>query len=107
MSDYVKNGIRLRMHSDLFSGVFNFAIIEYRNGKRYLGELVFKESPEGMYCSPTFSVSALDGGPILELVKDLEAAGLTVGEHKGELKATKYHLEDMRLLAKVKAKAHD
>lgn len=100
-------GIHIRMFCEMFSGVYKFGILEQRGDKKYAAKLVFEEVPDGMYINPTFTVPMDDAGNLKELVRDLDAAGLSKDQTAGELSATKRHLEDMRLLAKVKGKTHD
>lgn len=93
-----------------------FTARDYSNKRRMLAkpvDLVFEPIEEGMaYPAPTIKISGQldrtkDGKSIfLEALREsLEKSGYGVKfseETAGELKATKYHLEDMRLLAKVK-----
>lgn len=71
------------------------------------GVLVFKRHEPGMPANPLFSVGSFEHLPknsfIEAVAKGLKNAGYTDElfnmEKENELKATKYHLEDMRKLA--------
>ena len=86
---------------------FEIYIVEEHNGKRYIAEpmeLKFKEHTEGEVTKPSISISRVFGKEtnFLQSLSDaLANAGYepkSVEENKGELKATKFHLEDMRKL---------
>ena len=84
------------------------------NGKRMIAkpmDLVFEEIDEGSPQQPSIKISRFFGKQtnFLQALSDaLAKCGyepITVEENKGELKATKVHLEDMRKLVFKKAKA--
>ena len=95
--------LKIRLNYDIFGDSVGVYIFEERNGKHYrVKELIIEEVEQGLMKPPTFTTSK---DSLKELPNDLDTIGL-VATHthaqKGELSAIKYHLEDMRLLAKVK-----
>ena len=69
-------------------------------------ELEWKEHEEGKYMEPTFKLGGYMTGPFLKaFATAAKKNGMNPADDlrmEGELKATKYHLEDMRKLLKVK-----
>ena len=81
------------------------------NGKRYLAkpmELEFTAVEEGKSYEPSLRIARFFGKStnFLQALSDaLAQCGYepkTIEENKGELKASKYHLEDLRKLLKLK-----
>lgn len=84
-------------------------LIEDRNGKTYVAkpaELTMVEHKEGEECPPTLRFSVFEMKDILlAFAKALEKQGIETDSEakiKGLLEATKYHLDDMRKLLKLK-----
>ena len=95
--------LEIRANRPNFKYGIDFYIFQSVEGKRYLGRLTFEEiSKRAFIDEPTIS---LDMQPIENtaqvLMDDLWSCGIRPTEgagSAGSLKATEYHLEDMRKL---------
>lgn len=80
---------------------------EYPDGRRIYAnptEFTFSEKTEGSLVEPTLKFTSIEGSEFLRgLAESLANAGYKVdlSHDRGELKATKAHLEDMRKLVFV------
>jgi len=86
-----------------YSGKLHIVFTKIENGKTYYAkkvDLVFEEVPEGSFFKePTLEFAWHHSKDFLEALKEaLDKEKLPEGRVEGELKATKYHLEDMRNL---------
>jgi hypothetical protein len=100
--------MKIFITQNVWADTYDIHILEEGyNGKRYMAEpmeLKFKEYVEGNIEPPTLKISRVFGREtnFLQAFSDaLAKCGYkpkSVEENKGELKATKYHLEDMRKL---------
>lgn len=95
--------IEIHATYDMVSDQVSIFIVDKKGDRRWIAEpIVFKEVEEGLRYSPTIYMEK-DG--LKTLANELDGMDITPTSQfaqKGELVATKYHLEDMRKLAKVK-----
>ena len=96
------NPFRVYLFRD-YTGTDNFVIAKQVGMKTFVAkraELIFEEVPEGsMFREPTFAFNYVDSKDFLAALKEmLDQEKLPEGRLEGELKATKFHLEDMRKL---------
>ena len=105
-----RGDIGVSLGTDPVTGEVGIYFYERRNGKTYLAkpvELEFVEKEEGGPTSlPTISISHIYAEPLLEAIAQaLDEAGVQTDNDakvQGTLEATKYHLEDLRSLLKLK-----
>ena len=100
--------MKIFINPNTWADTYDIYIVEEGiSGKRFMAEpmdLRFKEYNEGESVEPSIKISRMFGKEtnFLQALSDaLAKAGYepkTVEENKGELKATKIHLEDMRKL---------
>lgn len=89
---------------------FEVVLYQTRHGKYYaakpMGEFIFEEVKEGGLIEPTFLIPFTMQRELVKSLKEAtERLGIKTDSEftlEGELKATKYHLEDMRKILKVK-----
>lgn len=97
--------MEIRAFYEPHTGQVAIYITKHEAGKRYIAtNLMMEEVKEGALLPPTLRV---DLASCKDLPNDLDACGLlptSLTAQKGELAATRYHLEDMRLIAKMKAR---
>jgi hypothetical protein len=96
------NPFRVYLFQD-YTGTSNFVIVKQVGLKTFVAKraaLEFEEVPEGsMFREPTFAFNYIDSKDFLAALKEmLEGEKLPEGKLEGELRSTKYHLEDMRKL---------
>lgn len=101
------NPFRVQFFDD-YSGATHIIITKVIGDKIYAAkeiELEFKEVPMGsFYDSPTFRINWHDSKDFKAALKEsLDGEKLPLSAVEGELKATKYHLEDMRQIALKKS----
>ena len=81
-----------------YSNMIEVAFVKIKNGKRFIAKpvnLEFKEIEEGVETRATMEFNLWEGKELLNAFKK-ELEGINLNQIEGELKATKYHLEDMR-----------
>jgi hypothetical protein len=97
--------MEIRAFYEAHTGQVAIYITKHEGGKRYLAtNLMMEEVKEGSMLPPTLRV---DLQACKNLPNDLDACGLlptALTAQKGELAATKYHLEDIRLIARMKTR---
>lgn len=86
-----------------YSGKLHIVIIRYDGMKTYYAkkvDLIFEEVKEGAFFKePTIEISWHHSKDFLRALKQaLDEEKLPEGKVEGELKATKYHLEDIKQL---------
>src|SRR5947209_16586587 len=104
-----KEDVAVAVGTDPITGRLALYFYERRNGKTYAAkpvELVFAEVGESSPFPPTLQMDYFYAEPFLEaLAEALDKAGVKT-EHdatiQGQLDATRYHLEDLRTLLKLK-----
>ncbi|MHC4270607.1 MAG: hypothetical protein ACYSTS_19425 [Planctomycetota bacterium] len=107
------DGYRVKIRRDICGNLeFYFIFRDYRSRKISVVKpvnLIFEEVEEGVSIEPTFRInreSIEDSDNLLEnLAEDLSKHGIRTnreGVTQGKLEATSYHLEDLRLLLKLK-----
>lgn len=89
-----------------YNGTKDIVISKVVGNRQYVAKLVkleFEEVPEGYFFKePTFQVGWHDAEDFLAAFREaLEGEKLPESGVERELKATKYHLEDMRKLAEL------
>jgi len=94
------NPYRIRFFDD-YSGSVHIVITKVTNGRQYIAKeivLQFEEIPEGSFFkAPTLRINWHDSKDFMAALKEaLDGEKLPPSALEGELKATKYHLEDMR-----------
>ena len=100
--------MKVHIKEDAFADVTNIYIIEEdERGQRFIAQpmkLVFKKFDEYLETQPSIKIGR-HFGKVTNFMKNLATALAQAGyepevekELKGELKSTKYHLEDMRKL---------
>lgn len=77
-----------------------------KNGKAAVGRLTLEEIVPGMETMPTLTLPFSEQSSLLQLTRELENIGFLKEETQGELSATKRHLQDMRVLAKLAKPEH-
>lgn len=92
--DYQK---KIGIEYSVYSGI-SLYIMEKRPDGIYHGAVTFTKANEGEHMEPTYRLSEEQAK---QLAVQLSQIGYVTSDDAGELKATKYHLEDMRLLACV------
>ena len=94
------NPFRVRFFDD-YSGAVHIIITKHEGNKVYAAKevnLVFEELPEGSFFKePTLRIGWYSANDFKAALKEaLDAEKLPPSAVEGELKATKYHLEDLR-----------
>lgn len=97
------NPFRVRFFDD-YSGAVHIVITRHEGNKVYVAKefkLEFEELPEGgFFKEPTLRINWYDAKDFKAAFKEaLDGEKLPPSAVEGELKATKYHLEDMRKMA--------
>lgn len=104
----MQNKTALFGQRNMAAGAFEFYLVEQRpDGKRFIGANVTMEEHNPMlrFGSPTFTIPFEDKEALQNLADELGMMGFlprAAQAQQGELGAVRYHLEDMRKLAKVK-----
>ena len=100
--------LEVKIHSDLSNGLQILFYTE-RNGKQFIVkhiEMELEEIKHGEAIRPTFEIPYLDAESFLKsLAEALDERGVKTDSDakiEGTLGATKYHLEDLRHLLKLK-----
>ena len=82
---------------------------ERPDGKRYIAksiELIMEEYKPGDLIKPTLMLPGYTSGEFMkEMAEEIKKQGIRTKvdeDNEGELKATKYHLEDLRKITKLK-----
>ena len=78
----------------------NWAVAVVKDG----GTLEFQSYPEGVRLTPTIRLTNSMAEKLLAGLLELGVKSPSAGAIEGELKATKYHLEDLRRLMKIPKK---
>jgi len=101
--------MKVKIYKNPYKDIIEFLIYDERNGKRYIAQpvkLIFKEWKEGEEIKPTLEIGGFFEGEFLEaLAEALDEKGIKTDKDakiEGILEATKYHLEDLRKLLKLK-----
>lgn len=103
-----KSSISLIGQRNMAVGAYEFYLTETRpDGTRWIGtNLMMVQTTLGLQApGPTFSIPMSDSHTLQQLADELGAMGFVPRAsqaQQGELTAVRYHLEDMRKLAKVK-----
>jgi len=94
----MKEGYRVHFGRDMHTDSLIMLIKRVQNGKIYVAnpiELTFREKKECEVLDPTLKICLDESDDFLEAIRNgLE--GKSLDDIKGELDATKNHLEDMR-----------
>ncbi len=101
------NPFKVRIFDD-YSSRKHIIITKSEGNKIYVAKKVtleFEEVPRGSYFKePTLEIDWYHAKDFMAALKEaLDGEKLPLSAVEGELKATKYHLEDMRKLAKLEA----
>jgi len=101
--------IKVKIYKSIATNAIELFIYEERNGKRYVAKpvkLVFEEWKEGEIIKPTLIFYHFVGEEFLKsLAEALDEKGIKTEQDAkiaGTLEATRYHLEDLRKLLKLK-----
>jgi len=101
--------MKVKIYKNPYKDFIEFLIYYEQNGKRYIAqpvELIFKEWKENKEIKPTLKISGFFEGEFLRaLAEALNEKGIKTDKDakiEGTLEATKYHLEDLRKLLKLK-----
>ncbi len=94
------NPFKVRIFDD-YSGSKHIVIAKHEGNRVYVAKKVnleFEELPEGYFFKePTLAIGWYHASDLMAAFKEaLDGEKLPVSAVEGELKATKYHLEDMR-----------
>ena len=96
----MEKDFKVYVQKDPYRDCLNIGIKMRQNGKWLYAqplELVFKESDQNAYMEPTLRINGNYSDEFIEAFR-LALDGKTLDHFKGELDATKKHLEDMREL---------
>lgn len=101
--------IKVKIHRPFDTLGLGITIYDERDRKIWVAkpvELVFEPLEVGQYCKPTMHIDYYMEKEFLKaMAEELNEQGVkTDNDHKiiGTLEATKYHLEDMRMLMKLR-----
>lgn len=93
---------------NIVTGMFEFYVVEHRSdGSRAIAQPLVMQEASSMIrpAAPTFAIPFEDKGMMQQLVNELAGMGFlpdSSSATQGELASVRYHLEDMRKLAKLK-----
>jgi len=100
--------MKVKIHKNPYTDCIEFLIYYEENGKRYVAQpvkLIFKEWKEGEKIKPTLELSIFEADFLKSLAEALDEKGIKTNKDakiEGILEATRYHLEDLRKLLKLK-----